>query len=305
MGNLPNRPIAWANHITKILEVVYGDDLSQRFPVRVAEVAKEISKNLFPEDSINQIEGADLSDRFEGLLTPIPGEKTGWGIIYNSSIRSKGRQNFTLAHEFGHYLVHRKQYPEGIKCSRKDMMDWSSKQGQVEQEANTFASYLLMPRNDFEEQIKEKKVTLSLLNTLAERYEVSLTAAVLRWISFTDKRAMIVVGKDGFIDWAWSSQPLLGSGIFYRPRQQIIELPKSSLAARRDPNFSNLEGVSHAKGVWLGNETVEEMTVISEEYDNLSISLLVYPSLPKVGGYFHSNDDGPDSYDWITRNQLK
>ena len=51
-------------------------------------------------------------------------------------------------------------------------------------------------------------------------------------LTITDKRAMIVVGKEGFIDWAWSSEPLLKSGVFYGARQEVIELPPASLEAR-------------------------------------------------------------------------
>src|SRR5580704_16031407 len=65
---------------------------------------------------------------------------------------------------------------------------------------------------------------------LADRYEVSIRAAILKWLGITDKRAMIVVSKDGFIDWAWGSERLFKSGIFYRARQEM-PLPELSLAA--------------------------------------------------------------------------
>src|SRR3546814_9114430 len=54
----------------------------------------------------------------------MPGAKRGWGIIYNDAITSKGRINFTLAHEFGHYLLHREAYPDGLECGAQDMVRW-------------------------------------------------------------------------------------------------------------------------------------------------------------------------------------
>jgi hypothetical protein len=42
--------------------------------------------------------------------------KKGWGIFYNSAIASNGRINFTLGHEFGHYLM------RGINGQRTDTL---------------------------------------------------------------------------------------------------------------------------------------------------------------------------------------
>ena len=80
---------------------------------------------------------------------------------------------------------------------------------ETEAQANTFASFLLMPLDDFREQIRSQEITMALMRHLSDRYEVSITAAILKWLGITDKRAMIVVSKDGFIDWAWGEQTAL------------------------------------------------------------------------------------------------
>ena len=87
---------------------------------------------------------------------------------------------------------------------------------------------------------------------------------------------MIVVGKEGFIDWAWSSEPLLKSGVFYRARQVVTELPAASLAAQEVDWETGRHGHLHPAGVWLGAEPVHEMTVFSPG-NEMSISLLLYP----------------------------
>src|SRR6266571_3775794 len=53
-----------------------------------------------------------------------PPRAKGWGIFYNSAISSEGRINFTLGHEFGHYLIHRLAYPDGIRCGEQDVVRW-------------------------------------------------------------------------------------------------------------------------------------------------------------------------------------
>ena len=282
---LPSSPIGWAIHLSEMLKAFQAAHGLNRFPVDVEAIAREYSKKVFPSEPITLVEGIS-SKEFEGMLLPNPNGTGEWGILYNDSLKSKGRQNFTLAHELGHYLLHRHKSPSGIKCENRDMMDWKSDAAQIEAQANTFASYLLMPLDDFREQTNVRDFSLELFIQLADRYEVSVTAAILKWLSITHKRAMIVVGKDGFIDWAWSSPELIRSGIYYKPRQITTELPSMSLAARRDMSQNNLKGVVHKKGIWKGNEEVLEMTIFTSDYNNLSVSLLIYPDIsPKQLSY--------------------
>src|SRR3546814_7564717 len=64
-----------------------------------------------------------------------------------------------------------------------------------------------MPLDDFRRQIDAKvRVDLDIISHCADRYRVSLIAAVLRWLSYTQKRAVLVVSRDGFILWARSSR---------------------------------------------------------------------------------------------------
>jgi hypothetical protein len=215
------------------------------------------------------------------MLVPKKDGSGEWGILYNESITSSGRQNFTLAHEFGHYLLHRAELSGGRECSGRDMGQWRNGRQRtrdeiVEAEANTFASYLLMPLDDFRQQLKDRAITIDTMTAIADRYAVSLTAAILKWLTMTDRRAMIVVSKDGFIDWSWSSTPLIKTGIYYAARQELIELPSASLASRGvDPDTAR-NGVMHAPGVWRGAEAVHEMTVFSPS-NEMTISLLIYP----------------------------
>ncbi|WP_323033388.1 hypothetical protein [Paracoccus sp. (in: a-proteobacteria)] len=85
-----------------------------------------------------------------------------------------------------------------------------------------------------------------------------------------------MVGKEGFIDWAWSSEPLIKSRVFYAARQQTFELPPASLAAQEVEGDTGRHGHLHPPGVWLGSEAVHEMTVFSPG-NEMTISLLLYP----------------------------
>jgi hypothetical protein len=274
--SLPTTPKAWAIHLTKLVCTVQQAHGLPRFPIDVEAIARDYSRQVFPNTPITMVGGLDLSWGVEGMLMPHPNGSGEWGIIYNETVRSQGRRNFTLAHELGHYLLHRHANPQGLECTNRNMADWDEGRNKIEGEANTFASYLLMPLDDFRTQIKHRAIDIDVMTELADRYAVSLTAAILKWMTITDKRAMIVVSKEGFIDWAWSSETLLKSGVFYRARQIVTELPAASLAAQQVDWDTGRHGHLHPAGVWAGSEPVREMTVFSPG-NEMSISLLLYP----------------------------
>lgn len=293
---LPTTPEGWAIHLSKLVTLFHTAHGLDQFPIKVAPLATEFSRQVFPDAPITMVEGRDMSSHFEGMLMPHPAGNGEWGIIYNSAITSKGRINFTLAHELGHYLLHRQLSPTGLQCSNRSMLDWRSAHGQIEAQANTFASFLLMPLDDFRAQIRSQDITMDLMRHLSDRYEVSITAAILKWLGITDKRAMIVIGKDGFIDWARSSDPLFKSGVFYRARQEVVPLPEQSLAAHSEVLADGVGDTVHPPGVWPGDEGVQEMTIFAHR-NEMTISLLLYPNDAPARRWGDDELDEPEAWD--------
>ena len=78
-------PERWANEITLVLNAAFGPD---RFPIDIPMIAREYSKQRFPDDSIVSVQGDDLPT-FDGALYPARGGRKGWGIIYNNAYCSK------------------------------------------------------------------------------------------------------------------------------------------------------------------------------------------------------------------------
>lgn len=303
---LPSTPPGWAIHLSQIVKVFHEAHGLDRFPIDVAAIAHEYTKHVYPDASITAVDGRAFSKNFEGALIPKPDKSGEWGIFYNSAITSKGRINFTLGHELGHYLLHRQLSGDPIYCAKSDMWSWDSAYGKMESEANQFASYLLMPLDDFRKQTDGlPKPTVRIFDEIRQRYEVSLTAVILKWLEITPRRAMIVVSKDGFIDWSWSSEPLLKSGVFFRARQAVTPLPDRSLAAGKVTIPSPEIGTILPENVWAEKEAVYE-SVIFSEYHGMAISLLIYPNEPPAGTYRSSgeyDDEVPfDTYDQFLRN---
>ena len=291
-------PERWATDLTVILNATHKAD---RFPVKVKQLALDFSQQRFRDDPITDVLDDSLPG-FEGALHPAQNGKKGWGIIYNNAISSSGRINFTIAHELGHYLLHRLRYPEGLQCTEEDMAIWGSNYKQIESQANSFAANLLMPLDDFRKQIAPRmKPDLEMIGVCASRYQTSLTASILRWLQYTERRSILVVSKDGFILWARSSGPAFKTGAFFKTvGRSPIPVPSKSLAAQREVAEKNNRVLEIDTGIWL-KEPCEEMVLFADQY-NFTISLL---HLDEATSDFESNEKNePDAYDKIAYRTL-
>jgi Zn-dependent peptidase ImmA (M78 family) len=154
-------------------------------PVQVEDVAKKLNLNLLPFDL-----GTDVS----GVLH-IENDKASIG--YNP-LESKVRQRFTIAHELGHFVLHRdkgnvfvdnENYYSQIKF-RSSNLQLSSEDHQQEREANEFAAALLMPVNNIKKEIKKLNgfdlSDSSMIMELAKKYEVSIPAMTFRIINLSE-----------------------------------------------------------------------------------------------------------------------
>ncbi|MFK4539842.1 hypothetical protein ABIA00_008025 [Bradyrhizobium ottawaense] len=295
---MPTTWEGWASRVS--LYVREGKKLlgEPRFPIRIAEIAQDYSRNVFPADPIMHVEGRNFAGKFEGAL--VPNESKQWAIFYDTGHTSKGRVNFTMAHELGHYLAHRHLSGEPFYCSRRDMWSWDSEYGRMEAEANSFAAFVLMPPDDFREQTRDfVKPTLAQFEVLRDRYEVSLTAVVLNWLKTTKRRAMLVVSKEGFIDWSWGSDPLFASGVFFKAKQITTTVPERSLAALGIA--AGVSEIQHPAGVWNAREPVLESAVFSE-YHDMTLSLLIFsPHGPVLGLSGPEEDQLMDTFDAFRR----
>jgi len=142
-------------------------------PVQVARIAKAEGLRIF----IDSLEG-DLS----GFLYRDKGQ----AVIGVNTHHHPVRQNFTIGHELGHYLLH-DQEPLHVDHEfrvrlRSDMSSQGTDLG--EREANFFAASLLMPKDFLEADLEnEDYVDLldgQFLRDLSRKYGVSTQALVNR-----------------------------------------------------------------------------------------------------------------------------
>jgi hypothetical protein len=193
----PTSPAGWGIELSKFWLMA-----GQAFPIDVKVLAIEATKNRF-DVPIGLVKSHTISG-IDGILAK-RSKKGDWCIAYDETVESPGRINFTLGHEFGHYLLHRHLRDE-FQCGQGEMLDYdgaSSKK--LEGEANRFSSFLLMPINDFKAQLDGHKISLEVLGRCAKRYGTSFTATALKWIEFTNEAAVLIVARDEFICWSYPS----------------------------------------------------------------------------------------------------
>ena len=100
-------------------------------PVKVIRLAREFNLEVY-EDNLG---------KYSGRLSKDAETKSGWSITVNSG-EFDYRQRFTIAHELGHYFLHKDQVGDGVS---DDAFYRSSLSNRLEAQANAFAADLLMP----------------------------------------------------------------------------------------------------------------------------------------------------------------
>ena len=121
-------------------------------------------------------------------------------VITVSAALPPEQARFAIAHELGHFEVHTSASYLGI-CTGKDFVA-SYKNSGREGEANSFAAELLMPEHLVSSKCDVAKVTWKVVKPIAEEFEVSLTAAAMRFIDLCPEAVALVCSHNGHIEWS-------------------------------------------------------------------------------------------------------
>lgn len=132
-----------------------------------------------------QVVTHDLGANVSGVLYIDKGKGT---IGYNK-MESEVRRRFTVAHEIGHFVLHRLE--NNVFVDKKEFKvlyrDDNSSTGEIKQEreANAFAAALLMPRERVIKELNKKNFDLGdekedVIQELAKIFKVSTQAMMYR-----------------------------------------------------------------------------------------------------------------------------
>jgi Zn-dependent peptidase ImmA (M78 family) len=149
------------------------------------------------------------------------------GIVRISDrIREPGRRRFVIAHEIGHWQLHKK-VSHLLACTDEDMLA-SYKSSHHEVEASIFAGTLLMPDHLFEQKADDQRPTAPVLKGLAEYFGTSLTATALRFVEMSRDYCVFVISENNKIRW-WRASESFGDHELWIENRTAV--PRNSAAA--------------------------------------------------------------------------
>jgi len=124
-------------------------------------------------------------------------------VIISNTITHPHRKRFVIAHELGHWYLH-EDIPI-FKCTPEFFNQWNHRTIAIEQEANIFASEFLMPTIPFRSFCEGKSFSKDLIIGLSKRFNVSVTAAALRFASVGSEDIMIAYSTRRVVQWSCAS----------------------------------------------------------------------------------------------------
>lgn len=154
--------------------------LNQAERETIAEFLREapVSLSAIANSLGLRVVSAKLPNGISGEIRPDSSAPAGFTIRVNKNDPAR-RQRFTVAHEIGHYLLHRDQIGDGIT---DDVLYRSTLSDSREAQANRMAADLLMPAavvNTWIERARTLQVE-DLVSFLSDKFNVSTAAMKIR-----------------------------------------------------------------------------------------------------------------------------
>lgn len=194
-------------------------------------------------------------------------------ITVSTSIVDPHRKRFSIAHELGHLEMHRYQTALSL-CTTKDIKYWCPGEPDekrnydrdLEQEANIFASTLLLPERFFAPLCVDQDPSFDLISSLANEFNASLTSTALRYVCVSDEPVAIVYSEANRIRWFQESESfaeIRGElGVFIDVRSK---LDASTRAAFFFSNGGIPPGIKSVKAsAWFTSGNYSETATIKE-----------------------------------------
>jgi len=195
-----------------------------------------------PVNLLSLLEKEDISlyptggsvDGVSGMLIRVGDD---YCIMYSTRYQNLGFERFSIAHELGHYFLD--DHPAlSIDNLHKSDAGFLS-QNRYEQEADAFASGLLMPEDIFKDHMNNYTFGLDGIIGMAELCQTSLTATAIRYVELISKPFIIVLSTDGFVNFC-----IVSDKIRFIKNKEIIRkgwpIPKNTATAILSKNETHI-----------------------------------------------------------------
>lgn len=218
MDGIMNRKAQWRDFYSERLAAMHkGEEIAATYdfgspPVDVFRILKSERRLIHPA-------GEDFGDAFDGRIRFL-GKR--FLLCYNTKYNAwphKGEHHskvlFSIAHELGHYFLddHRRclvtnRQPHG------SFSEFSSHE-LIEQQADHFATGLLMPESLLRRHINQINFPdVDYIRDVVTEFDVSLTGLLARWAQLTHFPCATIGTLQGKIRFGWASESLRKFGVF-------------------------------------------------------------------------------------------
>ena len=167
-------------------------------------------------------------------------------ITLNSNIDLITKKRFILAHELGHFRMH-KALSNKFEDTGKTLNDWLAK-GEHELEANDFAKEFLMPEHIFK-PIAKGKFSFDLIKSLAIHFNTSLTSTFLRYGDLGDFPVALVYSENKIVKWTQFSDDFVMQFIPYNSKIPVYSVAWETYEGE---NYNSPESVEAKE--WFAND---------------------------------------------------
>ena len=138
-------------------------------------------------------------------------------ITLSEAITETGRRRFALAHELGHWELHR-DVSQVFFCSEADMRQYQHSGPEIE--ANTFASELLLPKTMIDAAVLKAEPDFDIIRGWSQTFNVSFTSAAVRYAGITRQPVMVVFSDGNQVRW-WRRNDERLAGLWFEAEQPL------------------------------------------------------------------------------------
>lgn len=171
-------------------------------------------------------------DAFDGMLEHESGAFHIYCNLNRVGIKTSTRARFTLGHELGHYYIdqHRNELIAGRTIRHGSKCEYESL-NPAEQEADYFASNLLMPEKYFKKAANSYSVGLPGVIELSKYFNTSMTSTAIRYVSLGIKPSVVIKWSANGYQWRWLSDEAR-LGCYWKTINSLDQIPNDSPTGR-------------------------------------------------------------------------
>lgn len=219
-------------------------DLAEFIALEYAVAGSINPRSIAMEKEISVIDGR-YGIHFDGMLMYCAEQFYIYCNLDKARTKETPRARFTIAHELGHFFLdeHRKVLLSGQNLHHGSSCEYVSK-NLVEQEADLFASHLLMPSAFFDAQIRRKKPKTGIEEVLhlKEIFGTSIMSTAIRMVNAElVPCAIFIWNNDGTLKWHRKSASFVHGFI-----GKAISSTQSLRDSATRKAFASMDGVHHA-----------------------------------------------------------